>query len=62
MLFVFTINVLSGMVVLCFLSHSIVVEKRGGALTFETEMGKGNTLRVRLPLNGSPAREEAMAR
>jgi hypothetical protein len=62
MLLVFTITVLSGMAVLCFLSRTIVVEKRGGALTFETEMGKGITLRVRLPLNGSPVREEAMAR
>jgi hypothetical protein len=62
MLLVFTITVLSDMVVLCFLSRSIVVEKHGGAPTFEMEMGKGITLRVCLPLNGSPVREEAMAR
>ncbi len=42
------------------LARTIVVEKHGGTLTFETEMGKGTTFLVRLPLNGNPVREEAM--
>ncbi len=32
------------------LSHSVVVDKHGGAIRFETEMGKGTTFIVRLPL------------
>lgn len=32
------------------LSHSIVVEKHHGTITFETEMGKGTTFLIRLPL------------
>ncbi|MFZ3215768.1 MAG: ATP-binding protein [Candidatus Acidiferrales bacterium] len=43
------------------LARAIVVEKHGGTLTFETEMGKGTTFRVRLPMNGVPALREALA-
>jgi PAS domain S-box-containing protein len=43
------------------LARAIVVEKHGGTLTFETEMGKGTTFFIRLPLTGSPVREEALA-
>jgi PAS domain S-box-containing protein len=32
------------------LARSVVVEKHGGTLTFETEMGKGTTFFIRLPL------------
>jgi two-component system, NtrC family, sensor kinase len=32
------------------ISRSVVVEKHGGALTFETETGKGTTFTIRLPL------------
>ncbi len=32
------------------ISHSVVVEKHGGALTFETENGRGTTFIIRLPL------------
>jgi len=32
------------------LAHAIVVEKHGGTLTFETEVGKGTTFYVRLPV------------
>jgi PAS domain S-box-containing protein len=32
------------------IAHSVVVEKHGGSLTFETEVGKGTTFVVRLPL------------
>jgi PAS domain S-box-containing protein len=40
------------------LARAIVVEKHGGTLTFETELGKGTTFYVRLPVNGVPARQE----
>lgn len=32
------------------IAHSVVVDKHGGTLTFETEMGKGTTFVIRLPL------------
>jgi signal transduction histidine kinase len=35
------------------IAHAIVVEKHGGTITFETEVGKGTTFIVRLPL-GDP--------
>ena len=31
------------------IAHNVVVEKHGGALTFETEVGKGTTFIIRLP-------------
>ncbi len=34
------------------ISHSIVVNNHGGRLEFETEVGKGTTMIVRLPLRG----------
>jgi len=34
------------------LARSVVVEKHGGALTFDTEMGRGTTFHVRIPVNG----------
>ncbi|MFZ0881914.1 MAG: ATP-binding protein [Candidatus Acidiferrales bacterium] len=43
------------------LARAIVVEKHGGTLSFETEMGKGTTFFVRLPMNGVPAPREAVA-
>lgn len=36
------------------ISHSIVVEKHGGTITFDTETGKGTTFIIRLPI-GNPA-------
>jgi len=36
------------------LARSIVVEKHGGTLDFETTPGKGTRFSVRLPLNGAP--------
>lgn len=36
------------------ISRSIVVEKHGGALTFESEVGCGTTFYVRLPVRGQP--------
>ncbi len=41
------------------LVHNVVVEKHGGALTFETELGKGTTFIIRLPIRNSLARTGA---
>ncbi len=43
------------------LARAIVVEKHGGTLTFETEMGQGTTFCVRLPMNGVLAPKEVIA-
>jgi PAS domain S-box-containing protein len=40
------------------LARAIVVEKHGGTLTFETEMGQGTTFCVRLPTHAVPAPKE----
>ena len=32
------------------ISHSIIVEKHGGTLTFDTTVGKGTTFTIRLPI------------
>ena len=32
------------------IAHNVVVEKHGGSLTFDTELGKGTTFIIRLPL------------
>lgn len=37
------------------LARTIVVEKHGGTLTFDTEAGKGTTFYVRIPVNGTVA-------
>jgi signal transduction histidine kinase len=34
--------------------HSVVVEKHGGSIRFETEVGHGTTFIVRLPIDGKP--------
>ena len=44
------------------LARAIVVEKHGGTLTFETQMGAGTTFHVRLPANGEEAAKAASAR
>jgi signal transduction histidine kinase len=31
-------------------AHSVIVEKHGGAITFDTEPGKGTTFVIRLPI------------
>jgi PAS domain S-box-containing protein len=43
------------------IARSVVVEKHGGTLSFETEMGKGTTFIVRLPVNGPSAADGAPA-
>ena len=41
------------------LARAVVVEKHRGTLTFDTEMGKGTTFYVRLPLQTSAEDHEA---
>jgi PAS domain S-box-containing protein len=43
------------------ISRSVITEKHGGTLTFETELGVGTTFIVRLPIDGRPgaANQEA---
>ncbi len=36
------------------IAHAVVVKQHGGGLSFETEMGKGTTFIVRLPIDGVP--------
>jgi PAS domain S-box-containing protein len=43
------------------LARAVVVEKHSGTLTFETEVGKGTTFYVRLPLNLSTEGHEAVS-
>ena len=38
------------------MAHDVVVNKHGGTLMFETEMGKGTTFVIRLPLSSSTAK------
>ena len=40
------------------IARSVVVEMHGGTLTFESEVGKGTTFYVRLPLDATAKREE----
>lgn len=40
------------------ISRAVVVEKHDGAITFESELGKGTTFIIRLPLEGTPIKEE----
>lgn len=42
------------------LARAIVVERHGGTLTFDSEVGKGTTFYIRLPLMGAALREEAL--
>jgi PAS domain S-box-containing protein len=37
------------------IARAVVVEKHGGTLDFESEVGRGTTFIVRLPLHGAPA-------
>jgi signal transduction histidine kinase len=39
------------------IARSVVVDKHGGTLSFETEMGKGTTFIIRLPLIDSAPME-----
>ena len=44
------------------LARAVVVDKHGGTLTYETEMGKGIAFRIRLPLATAEAAEMAPIR
>jgi len=44
------------------LARAIVVDRHGGTLTFDTEVGKGTTFYVRLPLSEVPEPREAVAK
>ena len=41
------------------IARSVIVEKHGGSLTFETELGKGTTFYIRLPVAGPTTASEA---
>ncbi|MGD9849717.1 MAG: PAS domain S-box protein [Nitrospirales bacterium] len=41
------------------IAHDIIINKHGGTLTFETELGKGTTFVIRLPLKDMPVCQEA---
>jgi len=43
------------------IAHVVVVEKHGGTITFETELGKGTTFIIRLPLKPSGRAESKKA-
>lgn len=43
------------------IAHAVVVEKHGGAITFETEVGKGTTFVVRLPIGPPHNQSEEVA-
>jgi signal transduction histidine kinase len=34
------------------IAHSVVTQKHGGSIIFDTEIGKGTTFIIRLPING----------
>lgn len=38
-----------------YLAHQIIVQKHGGLITLESEVGKGTTFHLRLPIHGKPA-------
>ena len=40
------------------ISHTVVVDKHNGKLSFETEPGKGTTFIIQLPLNAVAAKKE----
>ena len=42
------------------IAHAIVVEKHGGTISFETEVGQGTTFIVRLPITDPAGQEEAV--
>jgi PAS domain S-box-containing protein len=41
------------------IAHAVVVDKHGGSLTFDTEVGRGTTFFVRLPIKGMEGRDPA---
>ena len=43
------------------IARSVVVEKHGGTLHFETEVGQGTTFYIRLPINGPATASDSAA-
>jgi signal transduction histidine kinase len=43
------------------IAHSVVQDKHGGQLTFETEVGKGTTFFIRLPIDAGARAPIAVA-
>jgi PAS domain S-box-containing protein len=43
------------------IARSVIVEKHGGQLSFETELGKGTTFHVRLPIAGKASQARSAA-
>jgi signal transduction histidine kinase len=43
------------------IAHSVVVDKHGGTIHFETELGKGTTFVIRLPLGANDLKEKKAA-
>jgi PAS domain S-box-containing protein len=43
------------------IARSVIVDKHGGSIRFETEQGKGTTFIVRLPYDGKPLATKAVA-
>ena len=41
------------------IARSIIVEKHHGTLTFETQLGKGTTFSVRIPVSGEARASQA---
>jgi signal transduction histidine kinase len=41
------------------IAHAVVVDKHGGSLTFDTEVGRGTTFFVRLPIKGMEVKDPA---
>lgn len=35
------------------IAHTVIVDKHGGTITFDTELGRGTTFHIRLPLDGA---------
>ena len=43
------------------IAHAVIVDKHGGTIHFETEVGRGTTFYIRLPIGGPPAVASAAA-
>ena len=43
------------------ITRSLVVDRHGGTITFDTEVGKGTTFHVRLPIDRDAAPEQVAA-
>jgi signal transduction histidine kinase len=41
------------------IARSVIADKHGGALSFTTEIGKGSTFTIRLPIRGKRAAHAA---